>query len=333
MTFSIIIPVYNSERFFHRCYESVVAQNNEASIVCIDDGSWDKSSNVLDEYAITNSELVVVHQINQGPSSVRNKGVILSTSDYVLFVDSDDYVKQEYLTLISSRLAIERTDILIYGMASSISKTVPNKCEHHYGNKSVLRHYSETWNLIDYYSCCNKAFSRKMLVNNAVLFDENSTVEEDFVFNLRSLDVAESVSQITDVLYYYDQKEVGSLTTSYNPRRFQGKLLSYNEEIRLLTKWGLLDLVKFQKQQLINFVSVAVNNLLYGECSLSYRGKIQEIKKYFNNPQVRECVGTVSCSTLRTKLMAIFIRYRLYCSCYFLHAIVRLIKNCRKRVG
>jgi len=326
MTYSFIIPVYQAAAYLRRCYESVKQQKIQTDLFFIDDGSWDASAEMVDETALCDGSAVVIHQQNAGPSAARNRGIDLSSSEYLLFVDSDDYISDDYVETVDNALTSDKTEILVFGMASSISKTVPAEKETVFGHDAVLAHYAKTWNAIDYYSSCNKAFSRALLTENDVRFMENSTVEEDFVFNLRALDCANSLAQITDVLYYYDQKEVGSLTTSYNPKRFEGKRVSFAEECRLLMAWNMPTLVQYQKQQLVNFVSVAVNNLLYKECGLSHGEKIREIKRYFNDAQVRECAETIAPSSLRVKMMVVLIKYRLYRTCYGIHFLVRISK-------
>ena len=109
MTFSIIIPVYQVEKYLEQCLESVLNQNfNDYEVILIDDGSTDNSGKICDDYVSKYSNIEVIHQTNSGPSVARNNGMERANGDYIVFIDSDDYVehdsfKQIYLELKKSR--------------------------------------------------------------------------------------------------------------------------------------------------------------------------------------------------------------------------------------
>ena len=90
---SVIIAVYNVEDYIKRCLESIVNQTyNNMQIIIVDDGSTDKSSEICDEYALIDQRIEVIHKENGGLSSARNAGIERAKGDYLIFVDSDDYV-------------------------------------------------------------------------------------------------------------------------------------------------------------------------------------------------------------------------------------------------
>ncbi len=104
MKISIIIPVYNVERFLRECLDSVVAQTfGDLEIVCVDDGSPDRCGEILDEYAANDSRFKIVKQKNAGLSAARNAGLAVATGEYVFFLDSDDFVAP---TLCEKALAV-----------------------------------------------------------------------------------------------------------------------------------------------------------------------------------------------------------------------------------
>ena len=90
---SVIIPVYNVEKYLRECLDSVAAQTlRDLEILCIDDGSTDRSGQILDEYATRDERFVIVHQPNAGQSAARNRGLDLATGEFVAFLDSDDWL-------------------------------------------------------------------------------------------------------------------------------------------------------------------------------------------------------------------------------------------------
>ncbi len=96
--FSIIVPVYNAEKTLQRCVDSILAQTFEDfELILINDGSKDQSGDICDEYAAKDSRVKTVHKTNGGVSSARNAGLRIAQGEYIAFIDSDDYIDNDYL--------------------------------------------------------------------------------------------------------------------------------------------------------------------------------------------------------------------------------------------
>ena len=116
MKFSIIIPVYNVAKYLRPCLDSVLAQTErDWECICIDDGSADGSAAILDEYETTDSRFVVVHQENAGVSVARNKGLEIASGEYVCFVDSDDWVDENWLDNYARTFNSLAVDLVMIG--------------------------------------------------------------------------------------------------------------------------------------------------------------------------------------------------------------------------
>ena len=90
---SIIVPVYNVEKYLNECIDSIIAQTySNIEIILVNDGSTDASGKICDEYAEKDGRIKVIHQVNAGLSAARNAGMAVATGEYLYFVDSDDYV-------------------------------------------------------------------------------------------------------------------------------------------------------------------------------------------------------------------------------------------------
>lgn len=114
---SVIIPVYNCEKYLSACLESLLHQTyNNLEIILIDDGSSDRSSFICDEYGGQYSKIKVIHQENAGPGMARNTGIDVMTGDYLTFVDSDDYVAKEYIETLMNLLEKYHADIAEVGL-------------------------------------------------------------------------------------------------------------------------------------------------------------------------------------------------------------------------
>lgn len=114
---SVIIPVYNMEKYLYRCMESIINQTYvNLEIILVDDGSTDLSSKMCDEYVLRDNRIKVLHQKNGGLSNARNAGLEVATGKYITFLDSDDYVNVEYVDYLYQLIEQYDSDISICGM-------------------------------------------------------------------------------------------------------------------------------------------------------------------------------------------------------------------------
>ena len=113
---TVIIPVYNVEKYLHRCLDSVIAQTYQnLEIICIDDGSTDRSSEICEQYALKDERVKVFHQENQGVSAARNNGLDMASGEYIAFVDSDDYIQNDMFERLYSELSKSGASYVICG--------------------------------------------------------------------------------------------------------------------------------------------------------------------------------------------------------------------------
>lgn len=113
MKISVIIPVYNVEKYLKRCLDSVISQKyKNLEIILIDDGSTDNSGKICDEYAQKDKRIIVIHKENGGLSDARNKGLEVCTGDYISFVDSDDWIEEDFFEYVVNNA--KDNDLLIF---------------------------------------------------------------------------------------------------------------------------------------------------------------------------------------------------------------------------
>ena len=111
---SIIIPIYNSDKTIDRCLKSIINQTyRNIEVICINDGSFDNSYKILQNYLKTDSRIKVINQTNKGVSSARNNGIKNSTGKYIMFVDADDYLKDNMIELLVKSIKKDSSDLLI----------------------------------------------------------------------------------------------------------------------------------------------------------------------------------------------------------------------------
>lgn len=174
---SIIVPVYNAEKYLSRCIDSILAQCfTDIELLLIDDGSKDGSGKICDEYAEKDKRIKVFHKVNGGVSSARNLGLDKSKGEYVTFVDADDYLLPETIT---ERLLAGNYDLIqIPRNNGSFMKTYSHDvvCKSSESFREfIYRNY--------YFECWGRFYKRKVI--GAVRFPENLKVGEDLMFFLR----------------------------------------------------------------------------------------------------------------------------------------------------
>lgn len=112
---SIIVPVYNVEKYIHKCIDSILAQTyRNLEIILVDDGSPDNCGKICDEYASNDNRIIVIHQKNGGLSAARNAGLNKSTGNFIVFVDSDDYLEISAIEDCIHYIKTNNYDILIF---------------------------------------------------------------------------------------------------------------------------------------------------------------------------------------------------------------------------
>lgn len=206
---SVLVSVYNVDKYLRHCLDSLIGQTlKEIEIVCVNDGSTDSSSQILQEYAELDSRIVIVDKLNGGLPSARNAGLDVAQGNYVGFVDGDDYVDENMFRRMLSVARKNNADIVVCG-----GHIVPNDKNATLWLKDALSPRN-----IVYKSGGTEAlfiergakpfiwrdFIRKEIIDkNHFRFDEDIIVGEDQAFQFKVFPAARNVTFISDKLYYY----------------------------------------------------------------------------------------------------------------------------------
>ncbi len=210
---SVIVPVYNVEQYLPRCIDSILAQTvTNFELLLIDDGSKDNSSKICDEYAEKNKHIHVFHKKNGGVSSARNVGLENAKGEWIAFIDSDDYIKNDYLESFFKYGKLDLYTHVIQGFYVFDNKGIINNT-----NKSLLySHYKyiniksnkynpaiEKYRLFQRTEVWGKLFSLSLIKSNNIRFDERIKVYEDGIFWHTYLLYIKTIILIPERGYYY----------------------------------------------------------------------------------------------------------------------------------
>lgn len=208
---SIIIPVYNVERYLARCIDSCINQTyNNVEIICVNDGSTDGSLNILEHYKILDSRIQIINKENGGLSSARNAGVAASVGDYILFVDSDDFISCDSVEHLVRNAERNSSDVVIFDyfyahVDRSMRKilTIIEWNDKRYENKSFnLSNVDKSAYLLIPVAAWCKFYRAEFLKENNITFFEG-VIFEDVDYNAKVLSKAERITYVNEPLYHY----------------------------------------------------------------------------------------------------------------------------------
>lgn len=219
-TVSVIIPVYQAEKYLTRCVKSVTNQTYEKiEIILIDDGSKDKSFSLCNELAGKDSRIRIFHHENMGVAATRNKGLDYATGQYAFFLDSDDWIAPNTLYDMVTSLDKHNADLSICGFFFVNDKTEKECCIAKQGcvcKKEFANEYF--WKLYDdaiLFNIGTKLYKRNIIEENNLRFHTEMIVYEDIRFCLEYIDKAEQVFLSEKSYYYYFQGNTDSITHVY----------------------------------------------------------------------------------------------------------------------
>ncbi|MDD6723062.1 MAG: glycosyltransferase [Bacteroidales bacterium] len=198
---SVIIPVYNTEKYLRQCLDSVLAQTCcDWEAILVDDGSTDSSGAICDEYAAADSRVKVIHQPNGGVSVARNAGLDVAKGDCVAFVDSDDYVSKEYLEAFIPHISYD----LVVGGFNTFPKSKQFRLKQALYDADNMKDFvEEHLSRLYYVTPWGKIYKRAIIEENNLRFDVRFRFAEDCLFNLSYLLYCNTVLLIPQSGYYY----------------------------------------------------------------------------------------------------------------------------------
>lgn len=298
--FSVILPVYNVEKYLERCVESVLCQDyTNYEIILIDDGATDSCPQICDYYANKYPFVQTVHKRNGGLSSARNVGLEIAKGKYILFCDSDDWIDKDTLSTLYKSLKREKFDLIKFNYFRHTENSIP---QYSIAKAGIYKNRDDLELLRDmalYHtgkyslSACQHGYSREFILNERIKFvSEREVGSEDYLFNIEVLMKAKSVCIIEQCLYYYDLRE-GSLTQRYRNSLPEQYTRLYKKLHKYLCDNNLLN----QYQSRLNYFYIW--NLMYSCClvneyNITENHSISEgrkkIKEYLSFPEVKYAI-------------------------------------------
>ncbi|HKM05074.1 MAG TPA: glycosyltransferase family 2 protein [Lachnospiraceae bacterium] len=318
---SVIIPVFNGEKYIRRCMDSVLKQTlEEIEVILVDDGSKDKSPFICDEYAKSQDHIKVIHKNNGGLTAAWKTGVTMAQGDYIGFVDCDDYVEQEMFETMHDKAIESGAQIVCCGLRHEYEdhdhkpwkeqmdvEKIDELSERLINDGSFMGRGLQP-------NRVTKLISRELILKNMYLCDDRVSVGEDVQFSLTMFLSAQKVAMVKDYYPYIYWMNSSSMTGAYD--------FSYMEKISLL-KEQLIKITKklssydFSNQIINDYLCLTVLNVkgeIYKNKKVSYKEHRKNLQDICTNKEVMEALQghTLSKLTLPEELFIFFMKKQWY---------------------
>ncbi len=325
---SVIVPVYNSEKYLVRCLDSIKSQTySNLEIILIDDGSADNSPAICDSYAKSDSRFIVIHKKNAGVSAARNDGLFHCTGDYITFVDSDDYIDNDmYSTMISISIK-HSVDIVMCDclkeFGSHQEKYSHNIRSGYYDYEDLKNKYYP--NLLITPDCeYPPAISNWLLMIKSECIKKNDQLickypdgvkySEDLFFGAQVISKAKSFYYLKDKCFYHYVANDSSATHTFNPKKWDNYLMLHNKIKNYFTDFKEFDLSDQINRLLLFFLYNSVGDILQTK-SVSRKVKKKIIYKILNTNELSSMFNEIKISALtiskKQKILTYCYKYKI----------------------
>lgn len=325
---TIVVPVYNAEKYLNRCIESIVNQTyRNSEIILVDDGSPDKCPQMCDQWAEKDSRIKVIHKENAGAGMARNTGIEEACGRYILFVDSDDYIDLKTIEKCVAELLKTQSDVVMFGRFSAFAdgtvKETPVVTDEYYfsGNRVIddilsgLFVHERGIGI----SSCNKIYSLQLIKEKNIKFkSEREILSEDAIFNLELFAYVKAVAIIPESFYYYFKNEASfSRTYKKDLQKLNNAFLE--KCIFLCEKYGY-------KSQTINRIRARYHIYAFAgmkqieACDFSKKQKKTLLDGFFKDEALHKSITFESLKpkSIPLKIFYLCIKFRLYWICRIL---------------
>ena len=239
---SVIVPVHNAENYLEKCLNSIIPQlSDQDEILLMNDWSTDSSTQICEEYSKKYNNIFTQYNENGGPSKTRNLGIEKAAGKYLLFIDSDDYLKENYVVKMLEDIENYELTVCSYSFVyEDLNKIQEQKYSNKLGNVIIPKddfiklYHVQLLNLV-----WNKIYRADIIKKNNIRFDEKITKGEDLLFNLDYIaHINTEIKIINESLYYYVTKPTGLNRSFREPikDRMERTSLVYNKMKNITTK-------------------------------------------------------------------------------------------------
>ena len=330
---SVIVPVYNVEKYLHQCVNSLLIQTyKDFEIILVDDGSTDSSGIICDDYAKNNFNIRVIHKKNQGLGLARNTGLQHASGEYVTFIDSDDYADKHLLEDLYNGIIETNVDVCIGGfkkVADSGQVLYEEKYDEQYfihdntTNKAFIKMLGSLPSKHDSIrmSVWNVLYKLSIIKDNNIQFpSERELISEDLIFDFYYYQYVKKCKLLNNSNYYYRANPT-SLTMSYRKDRLERTIVFYKHLSKLMKKsnYSKESFLRFKKLIFI-YIRMCIKQEKSRISNLNFFKSLSNIKLICSNKDLIQIVNSYPVEKLgfKQRIFIMCIKYKLTIILYFL---------------
>jgi len=346
---SIIVPVFNVEKYLHQCVDSILTQTfSNFELILVNDGSTDGSGKICDYYVNHDNRVQVIHKSNGGHTSSRNAGMSIAKCDYIGFVDSDDWIDPNMYQYLMNAIQTYQADIAIcdacFVTVSGKMTTLNNFQPGFYDKNKLMSHFYPTMLYEGYLNkigiqpaLWNKIFKRKIIEENLKMVDEQILTGADMACVYPSFLDAKSIIVIDEQPLYYYRQNVMSVTQSYKVDYLNRSLLLYNNLQKVSKKKNVYDLDNQIMGRLQWRAVMAVENEFKITSPKNYFEKWQFLNEVCHHPDIVRAYRSLTLDTSKTllkyKIYARLIKWQLALPLFGLLLVAQTINRIRENLS
>lgn len=313
---SIIIPIYNVEKYIQRCINSAMNQTYEnVEIILVNDGSPDQSPKICDQYSLRDKRIRVIHKENGGLSDARNFGLDVCTGEYIMFVDGDDYIESTLVEKAVEEIEKNQSDIVVWGyyadfvdlnenlISTTEYKGINGNYKNHNFKKIPLS--NQLVGLLGY--AWNKLYKSEIIYQQPHKFTKGLSLVEDIVFNGPILEACNSLTFIESPLTHYMQRPRETLGAKFYDDYFELKKKSVESVRDILLSWGKneKEINGITQQMSFNALKSTVR-LLSQANNYSDREKLLYLNDLLNDYTVEQLFTNIKLNSLKDNIIKYF---------------------------
>lgn len=317
MRYSIIIPVYNAEQYIDRCLESIIEQyDNQLEIILINDGSIDNSKKKCNDYQKKYSYISLINKKNEGPFAARIEGIKKAKGEYLLFVDSDDYISKKMIRCLDNIIDKKQPDIVIYDVCKDNNGNITDHKNNLFSSSNTFIDKEEVYKkLINKEmtnGLCSKCIKRDLVqINNKYETFKKVKMGEDLLQFLPFITNAKTVYYTDQKLYFYCVNE-SSLTRKYNPDYYYSLKIVNTEIEEYIKIWNFKNYQELIDERFIKDIIDIIKQI--SNCDKKYKKNI-EIRKIINEKYYIEKVKKININSINfnhlyEKILCYFMKKR-----------------------
>jgi len=309
---SVIMPIYNVERYLPRAMDSILAQTLDSfEIIAVDDGSTDESGRIADAYAAKDARVRVIHQVNQRAHAARNAGIECARGAYLFFADADDWLEPDALSTLVEIAERDALQLVICGFtidtyytADRFVRTARSAPDARFPDQQAFRARAHT--LFDFnmlYPPWNKLIRADYIVERGILFPD--TFWDDFPFNLAVIREIGRVGVTSKQLYHFTRARAESENTRYRPQMYEKREEEHQWMLELYAHWGIgaPDAMEVIYRRYIERALGCVENIACRDCALPMREKVRAVGEVIAGAEVRKALAIVRPRSAHMRLM------------------------------